>query len=147
LDLIGELRPLHVEPVTSIAEPCPAEPATFRDFRTVGPLQLYCGIPIQLANSTNLRIDEFRQFPILAFVQCTRIVGSGAKPMTHPAFRAGYNAAMSRILGMIVEGAGPAEVAAYVLTLRSLLPSVSRAIEDQAMPGTFAEAVFNILAD
>lgn len=67
--------------------------------------------------------------------------------MTHPAFRVGYLAALSRIAGMITEGASPAEVAAYVLTLRSLLPSVSRAIEEQAMPGTFAEAVFNILAD
>lgn len=67
--------------------------------------------------------------------------------MTHPAFSAGYVAALRRITGMVDEGASPAEVAAYVLTLRALLPAVSRAIEEHAMPGTFAEAVFSILAD
>ena len=72
---VAELRPLHVEPGTSIAEPCAAGPATFRDFRTVGPLPLDCGIPSQSANSSIFLIDEFREFPILGFVKRGRIVG------------------------------------------------------------------------
>lgn len=67
--------------------------------------------------------------------------------MTHPAFSAGYVAALSHVLVMIRSGAAPADVAAFVLTLGCLVGPVSRAIEDHAMPGTFAEAVFNILAD
>ena len=66
--------------------------------------------------------------------------------MTHPAFRSAYVAALSTIVAMMYNGATPAEVAAYVLDLGAIGGSVSRAIENEAFDGTFAAAVFDILA-
>lgn len=66
--------------------------------------------------------------------------------MTHPAFRSAYAAALTHIIGMIRTGAMPADVAAYVVGLGAIGGSVSRAIENEAFDGTFAAAVFDILA-
>ena len=65
--------------------------------------------------------------------------------MTHPAFRAGYVSALSHIVVMMRDGATPADVAAFVVSLGALGGSVSRAIEDQSYDGTFAAAVFDVL--
>lgn len=48
---------------------------------------------------------------------------------------------------MMLDGSTPRQVADFVLSLGIVGGSVSRAIENAAYPGTFAEAVFNILAD
>lgn len=55
--------------------------------------------------------------------------------------------ARCEILRMIHAKATPQQVADFVLSLGIVGAGVSRSIENAAYPGTFAEAVFNILAD
>lgn len=72
----------------------------------------------------------------------------------HEPGTAGYRAflnvqasnAMGEITRMLCAGTTPHEVAGFILSLGIVGASVSRMIEDASHPGTFAEAVFNILA-
>lgn len=59
--------------------------------------------------------------------------------------RTGHTLALSYICGLVRSGSTPADVAAYVDSLGMVGASVSRSIENEAAPGTFAEAVFEIL--
>lgn len=67
--------------------------------------------------------------------------------MTHPAFRAGYVAALARIVAMVRDGASPADVAAFIRSLGILRASVARAVIGMAADGTYAAAVVPMLAD
>jgi hypothetical protein len=68
--------------------------------------------------------------------------GSHGYRTTH---RTGHYLALSHIVAMMRAGRSPADVAAYVETLGMVGASVSRAIEDASIPGTFGDAVFEIL--
>lgn len=61
--------------------------------------------------------------------------------------RTGHALAMAQVSAMVRAGRSPAQVAAYVQSLGIVAAGVSMMIEDLAHPGTFAEAVFAILAD
>lgn len=77
-------------------------------------------------------------------VQGPHLPGSDAYRTTH---RTGHVLALATVSAMVRAGRSPEAVAAYVLALGMVGASVSRAIEDVAHPGTFAEAVFDILAN
>lgn len=66
-------------------------------------------------------------------------------------YRAFLNVQHANALGtacvMMLDGSTPQKVADFVLSLGIVGAGVSRSIENAAYPGTFAEAVFNILAD
>jgi hypothetical protein len=63
------------------------------------------------------------------------------------AFKAAVAEAMSLVCMMVRAGESPAAVAAYVLSLPAVPGvAVSQAIEELAVDGSFAEAVFHILA-
>lgn len=64
---------------------------------------------------------------------------------------AAYRQALATLSAMLMDGASPQAVAAFLVDLDTSAPlgvamSISMAIEDAALPGTFAEAVFDILA-
>lgn len=60
----------------------------------------------------------------------------------------GIARAMAALVALMGAGASAADVAAFILRQQpAIAMNLSWRIEDAAMPGTFAEAVFNILAD